>query len=46
MKNWNTTEWRAYRNYLMTLACYLDINTTEYKNIRKRILWVNNNRVY
>ena len=30
-----------YRNYLMCLACTMDMATIEYKNICKRIKWSN-----
>ena len=33
----NKEWWIEYRNYLMTIACYIDVNTIEYRNIHKRI---------
>lgn len=29
--------WINYRNYLMSLACTMDISTIEYRNINQRI---------
>lgn len=29
--------WIKYRNYLMSLACTMDMETIEYKNINRRI---------
>lgn len=37
--------YRALRNHLMTLACTMDMNTIEYKNICKRIKWIWDNRI-
>lgn len=32
-------KWIRYRNYLMSLACTMDVYTIEYKNINKRIAY-------
>lgn len=37
--------WRWYRNYLQMIACTVNIYSDEYKNLRKRINWINDNRL-
>ena len=39
------TEWRALRNHLECLACVMDMRTIEYKNLIRRIVWINRNRL-
>lgn len=45
MNAWTKADWRAYRNYLMGLACCVDVNTIEYKNLYRRIRWIWDNRL-
>lgn len=39
------TEYRWLRNYLMSLASILDRASPEYKNVAKRIRFINDNRL-
>lgn len=43
-KTWleNQKRWIAYRNYLRAIACTMDVNTIEYKNICARIKYAHN----
>ena len=39
------TEWRRYREYLIDLMIYLDVDSLEYKSLRRRINWIWHNRL-
>lgn len=41
----NKSQWRALRNYLMSLACIVNMYGKEYRNLNKRIKWINDNRL-
>ena len=45
MKNWSTTDWRWYRNYLQMLSCTMEIGTTEWRNVLRRADWIDRNRL-
>lgn len=38
-------QWRDLRNYLISIASGMDKNTTEYRNINRRIRWIWENRL-
>ena len=37
--------WRELRNHLQTSACHVNVYSREYKNLCKRIRWINENRL-
>lgn len=37
--------WRELRNHLMSLACTVNVYSKEYKNLNRRIAWINRNRL-
>ena len=39
------TEWRRYREYLIDLMIYLDVDSLEHKSLRRRINWIWHNRL-
>lgn len=41
----SVSEWRSYRNYLSSLACTVNVYSKEYRNINRRIRWINDNRL-
>lgn len=41
----NKSQWRELRNYLMSLACTVNVHSKEYRNLNKRIKWINDNRL-
>lgn len=43
--NHNAAYWRRLRNHLQTSACYVNVYSKEYKNLCKRIRWINENRL-
>ena len=38
-------EWRMLRNHLSSAACTVNIYSKEYKNLNRRIAWINRNRL-
>ena len=46
MKEWSRTEWRFYRDRLSWIAATIDGATIEWKNIMRRVKWINENRIY
>ena len=43
--NMTAYDWRMLRNRLMSLACTVNIYSSEYKNLNRRIAWINRNRL-
>lgn len=41
----NKAQWRALRNHLSFLACTVNVYSKEYRNLNKRIKWINGNRL-
>lgn len=41
----NKAQWRALRNHLMSLACIVDVHSKEYRNLNRRIKWINANKL-
>ena len=39
------TAWRLYADYLRGLSCEFDGATVEWKNIMRRVRWINENRL-
>ena len=39
------TKYRWIRNYLISLLCTMEKETIEYKNIQKRIAWIETNKL-